>query len=178
MWFVALLIMCVCAYIFSCRKTPASSWFLSPVNIGTFTQLHYSVCATALLAINISVSYMDPVQHLILPNQSTQPTPGARSTSFPGETLCLNSYIITASLYWFKKCKSSTHSKIIRGGLPYLITNQHMDASRALFKDLIDLPGWDAEQMSNFLCQFCNREFLQVNGVIYCRERNRKVNTS
>lgn len=54
----------------------------------------------------------------------------------------------------------------------YLITDQYVDPSRTLFKDLIYLSGRDVEQLSDLLRQLSRCELLQVDGVIHCEEKN------
>ena len=50
----------------------------------------------------------------------------------------------------------------------YLIADEHVDASGALFEDLVDLPGGDAEELSDLLRELGGGEILQVDGVIDC----------
>lgn len=51
--------------------------------------------------------------------------------------------------------------------ITHLVADQHMDARGTLFEDLIYLPGWNVEELSELLCQLSSCEVLQVNGMIY-----------
>lgn len=55
---------------------------------------------------------------------------------------------------------------------PHLITNQYVDASGTLFKDLVYLSGRDVEQLSDLLSQLSGCELLQENGVVYCMKES------
>lgn len=53
------------------------------------------------------------------------------------------------------------------GRVPYLITDQHMDACGALLEDLADLSRRNIEELRNLLSQLHGRQILQINCMVH-----------
>lgn len=106
-----------------------------------------------------------PIQNILHPGSSESSVQIKNMFILAKELLASISYEIHVMM-WRGGAQGKTWS--------YLVTDQNVNASRTLFEDLANLSGWDVKELSQLLRQLSSCELLQVNGVIYCRNKRNK----